>query len=443
MNRFLFLIVILLFAAGCKKDKTTEQHYSVSGKVSNIDANAGNVTLLLSNSEHSYSGVASATGDFAIPEVAPGQYNLRVSQDKTQGHVERNISTNVEGQDVILELILPEPVQIFSPAHTDRSITLSWTRSSDSGFREYKVYRGYTAGLDETTGELIQVFTDRTDTGFIDGHGMSNNDGLQPGVTYFYRVMVMDDYGKLAGSKVLAVTTDSLPSLPEMYKLQLVTSFSGNYSYGGIYGIAYDGNAVWVAYLLLGTGYYDSTTIRIVKYDYGTLQPVKTFTYHDVFGDVGGIDFDGSRLWLSYSLTTNGSLMGYCSIDTATGVRQNTYTSDYGVEDLAYYNGVLYLNYYYNTIDKINPMNGGLLQRLTTDLPTGTNCKGLAVRADEMWVTHWLVDPGILYILDESGKKKGYVSYSLDGTKLCFMNEQLLMADPSRVYIYNITSTVP
>jgi len=45
-----------------------------------------------------------------------------------------------------------------------------------------------------------------------------------------------------------------------------------------------------------------------------------------------------------------------------------------------------------------------------------------------------------LYIMDENASVIGYVKNPLDGPQICFMNNQLVLNDLTRVYIYNIIS---
>ena len=436
LKQLIFLFICLSLLGACKKNKSTD-FYTVSGSITNIDAGS-DVSVRLSNAGISYQTQAATSGSFSISDVVPGDYTLKISQEKSSGHVERNVKASVGSDNLVLSLILPDPVVVSSPSHTDRSITLAWTRSSDGGFREYKVYRDYNPGLDETTGDLINVLTKPEDTTFIDMHGMTMTDGLTPNTTYYYRVMVMDEYGKIAGSNLLKVTTDANPPVPELYTLVEVTNFAGNGRIGAIYGMAYDGNFLWMAYKYSSGGYYDSVTVTLVQYDYINNKSLKSFTYKDVYPSVGGLEFDGTYLWLQLTKPGNNDLL--YKIDPSDGSIINSLSTDYGARDLAYYNGAVYINYYYNKMDLINPVNGALIRHITDQIPPGTNCRGLAVRPGEIWVSYYLVNMGILYIMDENASVIGYVKNPLDGPQICFMNNQLVLNDLTRVYIYNIIS---
>jgi len=98
-------------------------------------------------------------------------------------------------------LILPTGVSIIDLQEiTDKSIKIIWSKTDASDFREYKIYQHNTSGLDETTGTLVHVATNRDDTTFV-----VNN--LDPLTEYYFRVYIMNDYGKLGGSNILSAKT--------------------------------------------------------------------------------------------------------------------------------------------------------------------------------------------------------------------------------------------
>ena len=79
---------------------------------------------------------------------------------------------------------------------------LRWTATDAVDFREYKIYQHETSGLDETTGTLIHVSTGIDDTVFT---AVS----LVPFNTYYFRVYVMNEYGKLGGSNIVSSKTQN------------------------------------------------------------------------------------------------------------------------------------------------------------------------------------------------------------------------------------------
>lgn len=156
----------------------------------------------------SIDGVADATtrtdahGAFTIANVPVGEYDLSLSEQdggRAFGALTRPITVtrNLE----LPALLLPQPVLLEAPSEvTGGSMSLSWTASESESFREYKLYRHLSSGLDEKTGTLVHVGTSVDDTTFVD-------DGLKGDEKYFYRVFVLDDHGLLGGSNVVSATT--------------------------------------------------------------------------------------------------------------------------------------------------------------------------------------------------------------------------------------------
>jgi hypothetical protein len=69
-------------------------------------------------------------------------------------------------------------------------------------FREYKLYKHTNSGLDETTGELIHVSTSIIDTVF-------KIEELNPLETYYFRIYVLNEFGRLGGSNLVNAKTDN------------------------------------------------------------------------------------------------------------------------------------------------------------------------------------------------------------------------------------------
>ena len=93
----------------------------------------------------------------------------------------------------------------LQPVSSNGMVALSWLRTDAADFREYKVYRRDSPGIDEIAGELIFVSTARNDATFVDTDALA-------GTRYYYRVYVMNDSGRLGGSNIVSadVTTDNL-----------------------------------------------------------------------------------------------------------------------------------------------------------------------------------------------------------------------------------------
>ncbi|MBD3349170.1 MAG: hypothetical protein GF400_08250 [Candidatus Eisenbacteria bacterium] len=108
----------------------------------------------------------------------------------------------------------PAPSTMHGPVPlSQRRIALSWTRSTDADFEEYRLYRSYVPGV-EMSDEREMIYegqnaaqTDYTDT------------GLEPDSTYYYAVYVVDEIGlSEISNEVFGTTLPNSPPEPvEMY----------------------------------------------------------------------------------------------------------------------------------------------------------------------------------------------------------------------------------
>ncbi len=430
MKKIVILFIVISLVS-CKKDTNTKDNglYRIYGKVLNIQPSSSEIPITLSNEQNNYITYITKSGEYEFQNIKAGEYKLNVSQNVSEGSIEKTLKVSISESDEMLNIPLPNPVQIFCTAHPSRSITLNWTKSLDPGYREYKIYKGYNTGLDETTGTLLHVATNASDTVYA-------INGVEPNSDHYYRVFVMDELGKIAGSNVLHVKTDSDPVI---YTLELETNFAGIGGLGTISGVTYDGNYIWLAYRLSIGGFYDNDKVTLAKYDCKNYSLIDSLSFNDRYEPLGGLTSDGQNLWLQYSTTgTDNNLI--CKIDPITKKKTNMYATDYGIWGLCYYKNELYCNYYYCKIDKINPNTGGVISThniSSSDL--GGNSYGIAVRDNEIWITGRLgpVDKSI-NIFNSDFSLKGYVKNPMDYSQICFLDDRLIIANESRVFIYNI-----
>ena len=200
--RLIFSSLIIFFS--CDKNTTENiETYSVSGTVYSNNSPLPNATVSI-DSKASFSTKTGNNGDFTINNIPKGAHNLEVNKTFNDGSfIENNSNITVDSDLLLNSLILPKAVTLNPPAKiTDESMTLSWTSTDVNDFREYKLYRHITSGLDETTGTLVHVSTAINDTIFTDAN-------LDPLSVYFYRVYIMNEFGRLGGSNIVSDTTEN------------------------------------------------------------------------------------------------------------------------------------------------------------------------------------------------------------------------------------------
>lgn len=197
-----FLIIMLQFIIGCTEQSTSpEDVFSVEGIVLS-KSNPVEGALVTIESEPNLDTTTDNQGKFKLLNVPKGNHNLIITKSNADGSFsERTTAITVESDVLLDNIILPQGVQLFSLQNiTDKSAKLIWSATDATDFREYKIYSHTSSGLDETTGLLIHVSTAFDDTVF-------NVSGLNPLTEYFFRVYVMNDYGRLGGSNIISGTT--------------------------------------------------------------------------------------------------------------------------------------------------------------------------------------------------------------------------------------------
>lgn len=197
----LFCCVIFLGYSCTEPIAEDSDTHSVSGTVYYAGSPSIGVQVSLDQSL-SHITVTDQSGYFRLDNVPEGSHEIRLSKLFEGGSYTSRSETIVVATDVYLSyLMLPKAVflqEITTTTHN--SVEISWTSTDATDFREYKLYHHTTSGLDENTGLLVHVSTAVDDTFFVD-------EGLIPDQQYFYRVYVMNEYGRLGGSNIISTTT--------------------------------------------------------------------------------------------------------------------------------------------------------------------------------------------------------------------------------------------
>jgi hypothetical protein len=204
MKKYIVLLVtiLLLTIMGCKENSTEPTgNYSVSGKIMQEGKPLPNASVSL-DKRIDLTAQTNSDGEFSIDNVPKGEYTLSVEKTNSDGSfISKSSELSVTDDIFIQSLLLPKGVKMLEPTEVSaNSMHLSWTSTDANDFREYKLYRHTSSGLDENTGTLVHVSTAISDTQFVD-------DDINPLTTYYYRVYIMNEYARLGGSNIVNSTS--------------------------------------------------------------------------------------------------------------------------------------------------------------------------------------------------------------------------------------------
>lgn len=198
------LFLLLMLFACTEKSIGPDGPYKVGGVIyhANLPLSGATVTL---DKAFNYTVLTDENGVFEISDVALGDHEIEVKKSFSDSSFTTQSGSVYVDRDLVLErLILPRAIVLHEIQNiTSISLTLSWSPTDASDFREYKLFRHTTSGLDEKTGTLVHVSTSINDTTFTDSN-------LSPVQQYYYRVYVMNDFGLMGGSNIPSAETEPL-----------------------------------------------------------------------------------------------------------------------------------------------------------------------------------------------------------------------------------------
>ncbi|MBE0655269.1 MAG: hypothetical protein IH594_15825 [Bacteroidales bacterium] len=437
----LFLILLLLFS--CQKETEDSGIYGIKGKVIYDNGQVAKSSLVYLDND--LKTTTDMDGRFFISDVNAGKYKLKASNsDSINGYSEVEINIELKGDDLSIEsLLLPVPVKLLDPEKvTSNSISLAWNKCGADDFREYKIYIHHSSALDESTGTLLHISTDVNDTTLSvkEGDFSWAGSSLTPNTNYYFRIFVMNSFGRLSGSNILKVTTslwDNAGGFTTNYKLELELSFA---SQGRLHGIAWDGDYFWMLYYEELGGFYDNNRVTLVQYDYQQGNTPVSIVFDDSNYFPEGITWDGSKPWISF---------GSCikSVNLQNEGFEKTLCTGAATVDMAFNDGKMALLDIWNKVTLLNPVNGIIFKTFDTPFKVlgYSGEKGIAFRESEIWIINWRHNE--ICILDESGNHTGVarVDFLEDGLMsnyprmpMCFMNDKLVIGYDSQVRIYSI-----
>ncbi len=444
-HTILFLIIFLFIFSACEDTPVdADGLYFVKGKVVYKNAGVSQVPVSLSNETSKFLTTTDGNGYFILEDVPVGTYILTVQKAiDDQSFVENNIEVTVSGNTELDALLLPDPVVLYHPdIVTISAVELRWSSSMVQNFMEYKIYRHHSSALDETTGTLIHIATSRNDTTYTDT-GLEEFGGLGRNATWYYRIYIMNQYGRLGGSNILQITTpewENEDNFTVSYTLERDIQFTSQH--GTVAGIDHDGENFWVVYLNEQGGYHDPNKVTIEKQNFYSGKSLKLFEYEEQYAFPSGLAYDGSSLWLN-NYGSGQDISTLRKINTDTGEVELSYTLPYGIQDIAFDGNTLLLSYYYDRVERFNQENGAILNEYFSPFGSGANF-GITSRNKEIWVTS--KSSRYIAILNDQGEHIGVASNDIledwngysSRLHLSSFEDKIILVKESRIYILHV-----
>jgi hypothetical protein len=162
--------------------------------------------LMIKNSFH-WKAKSGSDGKFVMDGLTKGEHIFRAEKRFDNSRIVSQELTVIIINDVtdIGEIILPGSLilyQLDDSEAFDTKIKLKWSRSTDEGFIEYKLYRKCDHELSENNGVLIYTTSSPSDTQFTELY-------VRTGLTHYYRV-----YAYISGQK-MAVSNIEFTEVPD------------------------------------------------------------------------------------------------------------------------------------------------------------------------------------------------------------------------------------
>jgi len=437
--RIILLTAIILILGSCTHDPVPT--HNLSGFVYYQGHPSGDIPVALKTGRTVVrSAQTDRDGYFSFVDLPESRYTVTAQQAYDNGSFVENSADLVLAGDVQIDTLhLPEPVVLHPVMEfTNKSVTLAWSEYPAGNFYEYKIYRHTTSGLDETTGILIHISTSPEDTVFTDT-GAEMMGGLAPNTTYYYRVYVNNEYGRLNGSNIQSVATsnwENEENFSVFYKLELTGNFPG--MGGQVWGVDYDGSCLWLLEVYEQGGYYDTNLVQLIRYDYANDEIIRKFEYRDEYFIPRSLTYADGFLYVYYDRLGSGTIKKISPFD---GSVVRTYSADPSIQDMDASGSYLYMNDVSNLAKRYKLDNLEYISAFTVPFGIGSN-SGLACRDSEIWLTSRSGDQ--IVVLNSSGSHIGVVNCSVlsdwNGiTHLCFMNDRLVLQKDSRIYIFSIS----
>lgn len=449
MKNLSFLLIILVLFS-CKKDEEYKGTTTIHGKVAFDNGISSENSKIYLNDEIKSS--TDKSGIFTIENIPKGTYTLKaISSENINGFAEAEMDIDVKGEELELDdILLPVPVEMLYPTLlTSSSIDLIWNKCTSKDFREYKIYIHNTSALEESSATLLHIATNKEDTVFSVKalEFWMGGATLMPNTTYYFRVFVMNEYGRMSGSNIIEVTTplwDNSENFIVNYELEHDFSIASPIG-GRLNGITYDGTHFWMVYFdeiwnnTLSS--YDDY-ITIAKFDFvnGILD---TVVFKNLKRYPNGIAWDGVDLWIGFQNSVQ-------QFNVTTKQFGKLYSLAEGIADLSWDGINLVVLDTWSDVYILNPKSGIISKQFKTpfEIVGYSGERGVIFRENELWIlNNWHYE---MAILDMDGNHIGVVNInqfydpwggvSNSSIPMCLFDSKLVIVMENQIQIFKINN---
>jgi hypothetical protein len=215
MKRSMLISVLLSFLLISCSDNSVDPNpapgqqgtYKVTGFISHNGIPIEGVDVIVNNAVN-WRTRTGADGRFLLEGITKGEYTFRAEKYLEDSRIISQELNLIIVNDItdVGEIRLPNPLNLYitdASGVNDGRVTISWSRSIDDGFLEYKLFRKDNPSLDDVNAELIYATSSPGDTSFT-------HMNIRSGQKHYYRVLAYLNGQKAAGSNFESVDIPEL-----------------------------------------------------------------------------------------------------------------------------------------------------------------------------------------------------------------------------------------
>ena len=211
---------------------------------------------------------------------------------------------------------------------------------------------------------------------------------------------------------------------------------------GQVAGLAWDGEAFWIAYRYEVGGYYDNDEIEIVRWDPTTGERFAEYFLADEYAPVAGLAWTGDALWINYNTRGGAGPQLMKRLDPASGDVTSELATPIGISDIDYDGENLVLANIWNRVQRVDATTGALGGELAVPWMLDSTVRGVAVRPGEIWLSSQADDDLTIMAPDGTLLGRALIDMLDDtwnfgaGFFLTFAGENIVFVSDNQLYMF-------